>query len=346
MTKRILFVFAALVLAGGAAAWWWTAEHDGEGNGNSLVLHGNVDIRQVHLAFNGSERIVSMFANEGQTVRQGDVLAELDSRRLKYTVDQLSAQADAQARVVERMEAGSRKEEIARARAQVEATRATLENAQRNVTRTAYLIKQKLASDEQLDNARTTAETAEAQLRVAEQDLALAEAGPRKEDIEAAKDTLRAYQAQLALARQQLEDTRLVAPSDGVIQNRLLQPGDMASPQKAVYLLALTNPLWVRAYVDEPDLGKLRPGMRAEVLTDSNPDRPYEAWLGFISPTAEFTPKSVETLEVRTDLVYQVRVFVCNPGGQLRLGMPATVRISLEPSAAEGHTVNADLCQP
>jgi HlyD family secretion protein len=111
----------------------------------------------------------------------------------------------------------------------------------------------------------------------------------------------------------------------------------MASPQRPVYTLALTDPLWVRAYVQEKDLGKVKSGMRAEVATDSYPGKRYQGWIGYISPSAEFTPKSVETTEVRSNLVYQVRVFVCNPQNELRLGMPATVTMPLnEQPAADG----------
>jgi HlyD family secretion protein len=103
----------------------------------------------------------------------------------------------------------------------------------------------------------------------------------------------------------------------------------MASPQAPAYVLALTDPVWVRAYVSEVDLGKIHQGMAAKVRTDSFPGKTYDAWIGFISPTAEFTPKSVETTDVRTSLVYQIRVYVKNPENQLRLGMPATVIIDL-----------------
>jgi HlyD family secretion protein len=103
----------------------------------------------------------------------------------------------------------------------------------------------------------------------------------------------------------------------------------MASPQKPVFTLALIDPVWVRAFADEPDLGKLKLGMNAKVTTDSFPDKDYWGWVGYISPSAEFTPKSVQTQEVRTSLVYQLRVFVCNPQNELRLGMPATVSINL-----------------
>ena len=112
----------------------------------------------------------------------------------------------------------------------------------------------------------------------------------------------------------------------------------MASPQTPVLTLALTNPVWVRAYVPESDLGKVSLGMHAEVATDSFPGKRYRGWIGFISPTAEFTPKSVETPELRTRLVYRMRVYVCDPQDELRLGMPATVTIPLQqPRPASGN---------
>ena len=104
----------------------------------------------------------------------------------------------------------------------------------------------------------------------------------------------------------------------------------MASPQRPVYTLAIANPKWVRAYVAEPDLGRIRPGMPAKLLTDSQPDQPLEGRIGYISSVAEFTPKTVQTEELRSSLVYEVRVLADDSADRLRLGMPATVRIALE----------------
>ncbi|MGH8738510.1 MAG: efflux RND transporter periplasmic adaptor subunit, partial [Burkholderiales bacterium] len=190
---------------------------------------------------------------------------------------------------------------------------------------------------QQADDARAAAEAAAARLKSAREALRLVVLGPRKEDIAAAHATLAANEAALGVARRDLAETKLHAPSAGVIESRVLEPGDMASPQKPVYTLALTDPMWVRAYVPETDLGRVRPGSRAEIGTDSHPGRRYRGWVGYISPSAEFTPKSVETREVRTTLVYQVRVFVCAPADGLRLGMPATVSIEPDqPAPAQG----------
>jgi HlyD family secretion protein len=158
-----------------------------------------------------------------------------------------------------------------------------------------------------------------------------------RDDVEAAKAArdaseaqLHANEAQAALLKQELADADLFAPSDAVVRARILEPGDMSSPIKPVFTLAIINPKWVRAYLSEPDLGKVHPGMKATVQTDSFPDRRFDGWVGFISPQAEFTPKPVETEELRTSLVYEIRVFVHDPDDDLRLGEPATVRLSFK----------------
>jgi len=287
------------------------------------------------MAFNGSERIVSMLVEEGDKVKRGQLVAKLETDRLEKAVARAAAQVQAQQEVVARLVAGSRPQEIRQARAEAEAAEAEAHNAMRIYERRRPLAKKDAVSKEQADNAKTNAEAAHAKLNAAREALDLAVEGPRKEDIAAAKATLDANRAELAYEQRRLADALLYAPSDGVIQNRILEPGDMASPQRAVYTLALTDPVWARVYVSAPDLGKIWPGMSARVKTDSYPDKDYEAWVGFISPTAEFTPKTVETTELRTRLVYQVRVYVCNPENELRLGMPATVIVPLDQPKVE-----------
>lgn len=314
------------VVAGGVLLWRLRRNEDAD---HRLVLYGNVDIRQVDLAFKGSERIAEMLAQEGDRVEKGQLLARLETHRLKAAVAQSRAQHAAQAQVVARLEAGSRPQEIRKAQAESEAAKADADNAAIDYHRLEVLLKQDATTQQNVDNARMRTRAAEANWRAAKEALDLVVAGPREEDIAAAQATLQAYQAQLTLAERDLADANLYAPTAGVIQNRILEPGDMASPQVPVYTLALTDPVWVRAYVSGPNLGRIHPGMLAAVSTDSYPGKTYDAWVGFISPTAEFTPKSVETAEVRTTLVYQVRVYVKNPNDEFRLGMPATVAIPL-----------------
>jgi HlyD family secretion protein len=343
MNKRrlIIVLLIAVVIIGGV--WLWKSLHRAP-SANELVLYGNIDIRQVQLAFNGSERIVKMLVQEGDKVGKGQLVAVLDVQRLKHAVARSEGQVHAQKEVVARLEAGSRPEEIRKARADVESARADAYNTKLNYERLVPVVPKGGASQQQMDNAKSEADASEGKLKAAQEILNLAIAGPRKEDIAAAKATLKAYEAELALSNRELADAYLYAPDEGIIQNRITEPGDMASPQKPVYTIALTNPLWVRSYVSEPDLGKIWLGMAAEVTTDSYPGKRYRGWVGFISPTAEFTPKSVETPQIRTSLVYQARVYVCNPQNELRLGMPATVTISVNQPRTKGSSV-ADPCK-
>jgi HlyD family secretion protein len=327
--KRI-FALLVLVIAVVIVGYWYWQHNRTQEQSDHLLLRGNVDIREVSLAFNAAERISALSAQEGDLVHAGQVLAELDTSRLRQAVDRAAGRVEAQRQVVLRLERGSRPEEVRKARAEVVAAEVAARNAERTWTRQKALNEKGLAPDDAVDNTRAALEEAEARLDATREALNLFLAGPRAEDIASARATLDALEADLALARRNLEEAQLKAPADGIIRNRLAEPGDMASPQTPVFSLALTEPLWVRAYVPGPELGRIWPGMRAQVHTDSFPDQSYAGWVGFISPTAEFTPKTVETERVRTDLVYQVRVYVCDPRGELRLGMPAQVSLALD----------------
>ncbi len=326
MKKPILGLL--LVAALGAAAWWYFAENPVDAS-SDLVLYGNVDIRETDLAFNNNEHIHQVLVQEGDRVRKGQLLATLHRSRRQAEVNAAAARVKAREAALARLLAGSRPEEIRQATANVAAADARLADARATYERTRDLSRRQAASAQALDDAQAALNTARANLKVAEAALALAEEGPRAEDIEEARAMLMADKAQLELAEEVLADTELHAPADGVIRNRILQPGDMVSPQTPVLTLALTDPVWVRAYAPETVLGKLVLGTSAVITTDSFPDKQYTGWVGYVSPTAEFTPKNVETTELRTRLVYQVRVFVCNPQGELRLGMPATVTIAI-----------------
>ena len=198
---------------------------------------------------------------------------------------------------------------LAQAKATAAAARVTAMNDEVNYRRYASLARTSAASKQQRDNAKAA--------------------------LDAAQASYDAAIAAVALAQRNFDDTKLYAPSDGVIEDRILQPGDMASPSAPVFTMALPSPLWVRAYVPETDVGKVHRGQSATVTTDSFPGRTYHGWIGYLSPTAEFTPKTVETPALRTALVYQMRVYVCDGQGELRLGMPATVHIDLSRPAAK-----------
>lgn len=327
--RRLLILFLVLSAAAGGAYVYFQQE---EAPTDTLTLYGNVDIREVQLAFHDTGRIASIVVQEGDRVKAGRLVAELDPVRYQAAAARAKAKEAAQEQVLARLLAGSRPEEIAAARAQVRAAEAHLRDAEQTYKRTETLARTQYASQQKLDNAEAALKSGRADLDAQQQALTLAVKGPRQEDIDAARAQLKADRAARELADRELADTKLYAPASGVIRDRILEPGDMAFPQTPVFTLALTEPLWIRAYVNETDLGKIAPGMRAAVSTDSFPGKVYEGWVGYISPTAEFTPKQVETTELRSKLVYQVRVYVCNPQNELRLGMPATVTIPMQQS--------------
>lgn len=293
----------------------------------SLTLFGNVDIREVQLAFQDAGRIHSLAVDEGAKVHKGQVVAELDGARFQMDASRLAGEVAAQAQLVDRLKNGSRPQDIEKARAAVASATANLKDAELTLSRKQSLLVTNRISIQEVDSAKARVQTWQATLKSAEEELSLALEGPRREDIAAAEASLQALRAAKDLADQRVSDTRLIAPADGFIRNRILEPGAMAAAGSPVLTLALTHPLWVRAYISEPDLGRVREGMPAELRTDSLPGKTYKGWVGFISSTAEFTPKTVETTELRTKLVYRARIFACDPQQELHLGMPVTVTV-------------------
>ena len=327
MTRRRLVIGLIVLVLLASAGTWLYLRWRSRGEGAILTLYGNVDIREAEPAFNDTGAVTQMLVDEGAQVHKGELIARIDDRRYAASLAQAQQQARSLEAALLRLRHGSRPQEIAQARATMRSLQAVYANDRILFDRTAGLVPQGVASTEDLDNARARLRASRENFVAAKQAYLLAAKGPRTEDIVAARHAYDAARAAATLAAREFADTRLYAPADGIVEDRILEPGDMASPATPVYTIALTEPLWVRAYVAETDLGKLRLGIAATVSTDSFPGKRYRGWIGYISPTAEFTPKSVETTELRTQLVYQVRVFVCNAHGELRLGMPATVTV-------------------
>jgi HlyD family secretion protein len=251
-------------------------------------------------------------------------------------IAQIQAKSDAQQAVVDRLRTGSRPQEVAQARAEVEAARIRVANAENVMTRLRQTSKTGATSKQDLDDAQANLMVARAHLKVRQKALDLVREGPRQEDIAVAEHQLDALTAELKLLNIRLADRTLAAPAAGIVQSRLLEPGELAGPSRPVFTLALTDPKWVRAYVPEPKLGALHLGMPAKVSSDSMPDEVVEGWVGYISPVAEFTPRTVQTEDLRTQLVYETRVYVRDKDDRLRLGMPVTVAIDTQVAGKSG----------
>ena len=308
------------------------AGHDPE-----LRLYGNVDVRQVDLAFRVPGRLANLYFVEGAKVPAGAVLARLDTRPLADAVAISTAQiAQADADLAKRLH-GNRVQEIEQARAQAAVQQANLDRAAAEYQRRQSLVASGAVSHLQLEAARADFETAQAQARSAQAALSLQLAGSRVEDIAAAKATRANAMASQARAQTDLTDAALVAPEGGTILTRAREPGAIVQAGETVFTLTIDHPVRVRAYVDEASLPRISPGMAVEVSADGAPHR-YHGTIGFISPTAEFTPKSVQTESLRTDLVYRIRVIVTDADDALRQGEPVTVSIpQARPAAKTAH---------
>ncbi len=316
MTRwTIVISFAALLLTGCSE----TSEE--------WRLYGNVDIREVELGFRVAGRLAEMRFEEGDEVEAGTLLASIDAEPYREALVLAEARVAQATAEVEKLESGARPQEIEQARSRVEEAGAQEAEAQRDYERQRGLVESGAKSEKELDRARTRAEEAAARLAAAREALALAEAGFRDEEIAAARAALAAVRAEREQVATRLADAELHAPSPGVIQVRVHEPGVMLQAGTPVYVLTLPDPVYVRAYVAEPDLGRVAPGDEVWVSTDSSEKR-YRGQNGFISPRAEFTPKTVQTEDLRTDLVYRLRIVVEDGGGELRQGMPVTVHMS------------------
>ena len=328
--KKLVLVLAVLALAAGGY-WFWKGRAKADG---PLVLQGNVEVRQVNIGFKVAGRIKSLEVDEGANVRQGQKLASLDKVYFEDTLRQLRAQADQAAANLAKLQAGNRPEEIAQAEAAVAEREAMATNAKAAIDRAAQLLKTNAGTQKAYDDALAASRQTDAQLQSARQALRLMKAGFRKEDIDTARAQLAERKATIEIAERQLADADLFAPSDGTVLSRVREAGAIVNAGETVFVLSLTNPVWVRTYVSEPDLGRVKPGAAVELRTDAPGAKPLKGSVGFIATTAEFTPKTVETRELRTALVYRIRIVADDPDGVLRQGMPMTIAFPDDPGAS------------
>jgi HlyD family secretion protein len=327
MRRRItavLLVVAASAI--GATVWSRYATKNDEA---TLTLYGNVDIREVELAFRVPGRLLEMSFDEGDTVQAGQRVARIDPEPYRESLAVAAARVKQAGANLEKLESGTRPREVQRARADVSEAQALFDNAERDLARQGDLLASRATSETAVDIARTRRDETAARLASAREALALAQEGFRPEEIAAARASLEAAIAEREVTQTQLDDTELLTPSSGTLIARVREPGSILAQGASVYSLSLRDPIYVRAYVSEPELGKIAPGMAVTVTTDSS-DKAYAGQVGFIASRAEFTPKTVQTVDLRTDLVYRVRIVVRNGDEGLRQGMPVTILVPVD----------------
>lgn len=295
--------------------------------GEVLTLYGNVDIRQVELAFRVGGRMDALLVDEGDAVKAGQVLARLDPKPLEDALRGAQAQLAMQQAELSKMQVGYRPEDVEQARAALSGQEAGLVHARQSLDRVSGLYQQRAVAKKELDSVRAAYTEAMAKVDAAREQLRLMRSGYREEDITRQLAAVQVAQAAVDEAQTHVADTSLLAPQDGIVLTRVREQGAVVQGGQSVLTLSLIHPVWVRAFVTQPNLGHIRPGQPVVLTVDATPGVHYKGTVGFISPRAEFTPKTVETKEIRNDLVFRFRVLVEQGTEFMRQGMPVTLTL-------------------
>ncbi len=325
--KKRLMVLVAVVLLGGSGlfyARWQPADPT-----DRLLVSGNIEITEAQASFKAAGRIDARLVSEGDVVSAGQIIARLDRVEFAQQVALQQAEVQAAAADLAELEAGSRPEEIAQGEAVLGRARAEEERWRAEAARQSDLYAQDIVSAREREAADATLAAARAQLRDAEERLALLRKGPRHERIVQARARLERARQARGLSQTRLDDALLVAPISGIVLAENIEPGEYVSPGTLVVTIGVLADVWLRAYIDETDLGRVKVGQRARLTTDTYPGRAYEGVVSFLASEAEFTPKNVQTEKERVKLVYRIKIDVPNPSFELKPGMPADAEILL-----------------
>jgi HlyD family secretion protein len=328
MKRRLslLIVLAAVIAAG---VYFYPHLTEKSRPENQLTLSGNIEAHESLVSFKVQGRIVDLPVEEGQSVETGTLLARLDDADYRQKVRIDEANVHVRESNLALLLAGTREQELKASEQTMLDAQADLQQKKIDYDRAQRLFGNDEVSAQDRDLAETARKRAEATFLAAQQRYNQAVEGSRKEDIAIARANVTEAGATLGLSRVNLDYTTLLAPAAGVITVRQAELGEVVVPGTPVVTLADLDHIWLRAYIAEPDLGRIRWGQDATVTTDSYPGKQYRGRISFISSTAEFTPKSVQTYKERVTLVYRIKIDVDNPNHELKPGMPADAHISL-----------------
>jgi HlyD family secretion protein len=296
---------------------------------NQLTLSGNIEAHESLVGFKVPGRIVELPVEEGQLVEQGALLALLDDADYKQRVRVDEATVRVRESNLALTLAGTRFQEVRAAQHTMIDAQADLDEKSLDNERAQQLFAKDEVSAQERDQAATALKRAQAIHQVAQQRYNEAVEGSRKEDIAIARANLNESNASLGLSQVNLSYTVLHAPSTGVVTVRQAELGEVVAPGSPVVTLSDLDHIWLRAYVAETDLGRIAWGQEVTVTTDTYPGKQYHGRISFISSTAEFTPKSVQTTKERVTLVYRIKIDIDNFNHELKPGMPADARIDL-----------------
>lgn len=292
-----------------------------------LKVSGTIEITTVEMSFKVGGRLAQRLVDEGETVTPGQLVARLEDDELREDNNARAAEKRTAQAALADLKAGSRREEIAQAEAVLARMRADAERQQKDALRSEALFKREVIPQKDLDAALAVRDASAAAVREAEQHLKLLRIGPRPDAVRQAKSQMEAAEAGLALTGTRLSQSELKAPLAGLVLAKHAEPGEMLAVGAPVVTIGKMDEVWLRAYIPESEMGRVKVGQRARVTVDTWPGHPFEGTVSFISPVAEFTPKNVQTEKERVKLVYRIKITLANPGMALKPGMPADALI-------------------
>lgn len=326
--KKLVLIGLLLTAAAGGLLYYFFIRGSGEESG-LLKTSGNIEVTDVEVGFKIAGQVEQRLCSEGELVEQGQLVARLDTSDLVHDVALRQAELAAARATLAKLEAGYRSEEVAEAAAVHQSARAERKQVRAELVRQESLYEQDVISAREYEAALADSEVAEERVRQTRENLAKLRKGYRQEEIDEARAKVREAEEALALAETRLGYATLASPLSGVVLSENIEPGEHVVAGTPIVTIGDLDRVWLRAYIDETDLGRVTIGQRAWVTSDTWPDKRYEGRVSFISAESEFTPKNVQTEKERVRLVYRIKIDVDNPRWELKPGMPADARIEL-----------------
>jgi HlyD family secretion protein len=326
--KRILI--SLLIVGIIAAGLAYSLRRDRTASG-TITISGTIEATTVAASFRIPGRIAERLADEGQNVASGQLLARLATDDLEREVQLREADLATATAALDELAAGTRTEEIAAATASVARLQAEATRAASDLTRSENLYRSEVIATRDLESARAAGQASQAALREAGERLRQLQNGPRPETVRQARNRVASAAAALALTRNQLQHGTLLSPASGVILAKHVEPGEQVAAGSPVVTIGQLDEVWVRGYIPESDLGRVKVGQQAQVQGDTFGNRRYPGTVTFIAPEAEFTPKNVQTAKERVKLVYRIKITLKNPNRELKPGMPVDATIITSP---------------
>jgi HlyD family secretion protein len=322
MNKKIFIPAIAAVFLISAVLFWLYSRDTSASNGR-IFVSGNIEAVEVDLSFRIAGQIDSLSIEEGDRIAKGQVIATLDTDTLRAQRGAAEAEIANLRAVLDELEEGSRAENIEAARAVAKSAESKMKNAQDEYDRYLPLFKRGAISASAFDSKATALKVAVEDYNNAIQRLQELEKGPREQQIRAARARLQRAEWELKRINLDIEHSSLISPVSGVVLVKSNESGEVVLPGATVATVAAIDEVWLKGYVGEDKLGRVKLGQKARITTDTYPDKVYEGSVTFISSRAEFTPKNVQTKEERVKQVYRVKITIPNPNQELKIGMPA-----------------------